>query len=102
MHTAASPVGPPDVERLRHIASRVVWWDAPDRVLAREDDFLCRVMALGNLDDANYIESTYGASRLREALKAAPSGVIDLRSWHYWHHRLGLADAGPLPTRTLP
>lgn len=31
-------------------------------------------MALSNLDDANYIEMTYGSQRLRQALKAAPPG----------------------------
>jgi hypothetical protein len=87
---------------LRRIASRVVWWEAPERVLAREDDFLCRVMALGNLADVNYIESTYGAARLQRALKSATPGVLDPRSWHYWHHRLGLGAAGPLPSRQLP
>jgi len=84
---------------LRSIASRVVWWDTPERVLAREDDFLCRVMALADLADANYIAETYGADRLRRALKTASPGVIDVRSWHYWHHRLGLGPAGPMPSR---
>jgi len=101
MNTAATR-GAPDVERLRHIASRVVWWETPDHVLAREDDFLCRVMALGTLDDANFIAETYGVDRLRRALSVAPPGVLDRRSWHYWHHRLGLGVPGPLPTRTLP
>lgn len=87
---------------LRRIASRVVWWDAPDRVLAREADFLCRVMALGDLADVNYIQTTYGSDRMREALRTAPPGVLDHRSWHYWHHRLGLGAAGPLPSRHLP
>lgn len=86
---------------LRRIASRVVWWDTPDGVLAREDDFLCRVMALGDLADVNYIETAYGADRLRHALRTAPPGLIDPRSWHYWHHRLGLGAAGPLPSRQL-
>jgi hypothetical protein len=86
---------------LRRIASRVVWWDTPERVLAREDDFLCRVMALGNLADVNYIEETYGPDRLRRALRVAPPGVLDPRSWHYWHHRLGLGPAGPMPARQL-
>lgn len=45
---------------LHRIASRVVWWDTPDRVLSREDDLLCRVMALGDLADVNPIEATYG------------------------------------------
>ncbi len=87
---------------LRRIASRVVWWETPDRVLAREDDFLCRVMALGDLADANYVAETYGTDRLRHALNTASPGVIDARSWHYWHHRLGLGTAGPVPFRQLP
>lgn len=86
---------------LRRIASRVVWWETPERVLAREDDFLCRAMALGDLADVNYVEATYGTDRLRHALRAAPPGVLDARSWHYWHHRLGLGAAGPLPSRHL-
>jgi hypothetical protein len=87
---------------LRRIASRVVWWEAPDRVLARADDFLCRVMALGDLADVNHVEATYGPARLRQALRSAPPGVLDPRSWHYWHHRLGLGAAGPMPSRQLP
>ncbi len=87
---------------LQRIASRVVWWETPDRVLAREDDFLCRVMALADLADANYVSATYGPDRLRHALQTAPPGILDPRSWHYWHHRLGLGSAGPLPTRRLP
>lgn len=87
---------------LRRIASRVVWWEAPAQVLSREDDFLCRVMAFGDLADVNYIEATYGADRLRHAMKTAAPGVLDPRSWHCWHHRLGLGAAGPLPSRQLP
>ena len=87
---------------LRRIASRVVWWETPDHVLAREEDFLCRVMALGDLSDVNHVLATYGADRLRRALRIAPPGIFDPRSWHYWHHRLGLGPAGPLPVRRLP
>ena len=86
---------------LRRIASRVVWWDTPEHVVLRLDDFLCRVMALGDLADANYVEQTYGVDRLRTALLSAPAGVLDARSWHYWHHRLGLGAPGPLPSRRL-
>ena len=84
---------------LHRIASRVVWWEAPEQVLSRPDDFLARVMTLGTLADVNTIEAIYGTARLRSALRSASPGIFDLRSWHYWHHRLGLGDAGPLPTR---
>jgi GAF domain-containing protein len=85
--------------RLLRIARRVVWWEAPEQALVREDDFLCRVMARGTLEDVRYVESTFGAPRLRSALLAAAPGVLDQRSWHYWHHRLGLGAAGPMPQR---
>jgi hypothetical protein len=86
---------------LRRIATRVVWWDTPEHVVARLDDFLCRVMTLGSFEDVNVIEARYGADRLRTAIARAPAGVFDVRSWHYWHHRLGLGQAGPLPERRL-
>ena len=89
-------------EELRQMARRVVWWKSPEEVLANEADFLCRVMALGTLHDVNRLEALFGAPRLREALTQASPGVLDVRSWHYWHRRLGLGPAGPLPTRTFP
>jgi hypothetical protein len=87
---------------LRRIAARVVWWEPPEAALSRLDAFLCRVMTLGGLADAQHVEELYGRDRLREAIRAAPPGIFDVRSWHYWHRRLGLGDAGPLPVRRLP
>jgi hypothetical protein len=84
---------------VRRIASRVVWWEAPEQAVSRLDDFLSRVMTLGTLSDVNAIEQIYGTERLRAALRSASPGVFDLRSWHYWHHRLELGDAASLPTR---
>ena len=40
-------LAPMEPELLR-IASRVVWWDAPEHVVSRLDDCLCRMMALAN------------------------------------------------------
>lgn len=84
---------------IRRIASRVVWWEPPEVVVTREDDFICRAMALGSWEDVNSIDRLYGTRRLRAALGHASPGIFDARSWHYWHHRLGLGPAGPLPTR---
>jgi hypothetical protein len=86
---------------LARIASRVVWWKTPVEVLAREDDFLCRVMALGRWPDVNYVERRFGSARLLHALDHAAAGIFDARSWHYWHHRLGRWTVRPLPTRTF-
>ena len=73
----------PDILR---IAARVVWWKAPETVVASEGDFLCRVMALGTWDDVALVEQVYGRDRLRAALAHAAAGVFDPRSWHYWHY----------------
>jgi hypothetical protein len=48
----------------------------------RLDDFLCRVMARGDLADANDVEQLFGADRLWTALASAPAGILDTRSWH--------------------
>jgi hypothetical protein len=86
---------------LHRIASRVVWWEAPERVVARENDFLCRVMTLGTLQDALDIERHFGRDRMAQALRQAPAGVMDARSWSYWHARLGAGPASAMPVRRL-
>lgn len=83
---------------IRRLASRVVWWEPPEVVVMR-DDFICRVMALGSWEDVNSLDRLFGTGRLRAALGDASPGIFDARSWHYWHHRLGLGPAGLLPTR---
>jgi hypothetical protein len=37
----------------------------------------------------------------REALDHAPPGIIDARSWAYWHSKLGRFPPPPLPKRQL-
>ncbi len=83
---------------LLRIARRVVWWEPPERVLSRLDDFLCRVMSLATFEDAAVVEAAFGKDRMRDALQNAAPGVIDIRSWHYWHHRLGIQTVRPWPT----
>ncbi|MEQ1757037.1 MAG: hypothetical protein ABL986_01880 [Vicinamibacterales bacterium] len=85
---------------LRKIAARVMWWASPEVALARVDDFLCRVMVFGGFADAQYVEAAYGTERLRQAVRSAPPGVFDARSWCYWHLRLGL-EVEPRPVRRL-
>jgi hypothetical protein len=42
-----------------------------------------------------------GESGLREALDAAPPGIIDARSWSYWNAKIGRFPAPPAPRRNL-
>lgn len=67
----------------------------PHRILAQ-------VMNIGDFDDVRELVDLMGDEVLRGVLKSAEPGEFNLRSWCYWHYRLGLADLGgvpPLPQR---
>ena len=87
--------------RLLQIARRVKWWESADKTLSEQDDFLCRIMALGLWDDMVYAEQLFGEEALRHALSSCRPGLMDPASWHYWHHRLGHQSVPPLPERKL-
>jgi len=87
--------------QLEAIARGVVWWEPPDVTLSDPNDFLCRVMARGLWDDIKHVEKVYGEEAFRVALRHARPGVIDIASWHYWHHRLGIEPVPEMPKRTF-
>ena len=89
-------------EQLRKIARRVCWWQPAEETLADTPLFLCRLMALGTWDDAAFCLVHFGEDAFRSAIKSAPPGVLDPRSWHYWHHRLRLTPVPPVPVRAIP
>jgi hypothetical protein len=87
--------------RLRSIAREVVWWKPSEVTLADQNDFLCRVMARGFWNDLIDVEQWYGEAALRDALNHAKPGVLDIASWHYWHHRLGFGSVPEMPKRSF-
>jgi len=90
------------VDSFAAIARRVCWWEPAETTLADVPLFLCRVMALGTWDDVCVVLDHYGMEAFRDALRSAPPGVIDVRSWHYWHHRLRMLPVPELPPRVIP
>ena len=89
-------------ESLAAAARRVCWWQPAEATLQDTSLFLARVMVFGTWDDVCLTIDHHGKEAFREALKAAPPGLFDDRSWHYWHHRLGLLPVPSLPTRAIP
>ncbi len=87
--------------QLEDIAREVVWWDPPQVTLSDQNDFLCRVMALGTWKDMQHVEKVFGEEALREALRRSRPGVFDPASWHYWHYRLEIGPVPELPKRTF-
>lgn len=87
---------------LRDLASRYVWWESPERALENRSRFLCQLLQLGTAEDVHSARRIFGDEALRDALRNAPAGVLDARSWNYWHLVLFGRPAPPLPSRPLP
>jgi hypothetical protein len=91
-----------DSKQLRAIARKVLWWE-PDDVAAKNPKRLaCQVMAIGTWDDVLATRRILGDDLLRDALRDAPPGVFDARSWNYWHLVFGITPIPPLPARSIP
>lgn len=91
----------PEPDPLRSIAREVVWWQDPETTLSDPVFFLCKVMALGTWEDIGRVEPVYGESAFRHALSRCRAGAMDARSWHYWHHRLGISPVPEMPRRSF-
>lgn len=81
------------------LARRLVWFEEPDQALADPVRFLAYAFARATHDDMKIVCRYVSEADLRLALLQAPPGIIDARSWCYWHVRLGLYPAPPMPVR---
>ena len=95
-------IGPlPLDERTRALASRLVWFEPPEQALADPVRFLAYAFRYARAADMQVVRSLVTDDQLRLALRHAPPGIIDPRSWAYWHLMLDLQPA-PMPQRILP
>lgn len=72
---------------------------SPEEALRDDSRFLAQVMALGTWDDVAVAQAAYPVEVWRSVLRNAPAGVIDPRSWSFWHVRLGMMPIPPMPSR---
>jgi hypothetical protein len=90
------------VQGLEQLARRYVWWQPPEQTLARRDHLLCQLMQLGTFEDVREARKLLGDDAFRQALRAAPPGVLDPPSWNFWHLLLFHLPPPPPPVRPLP
>ncbi len=74
---------------------------SPAEALHDRSRFLAQVMALGTWEDVTAVQAECPAEEWRDSLRKASPGVIDPRSWHFWHVRLGMTPVPPIPVRHL-
>lgn len=87
---------------LDHLARRYMWWADPAEARDQRDLLLAQLMQLGTWDDVQRARELFGDDAFRQALRKAPAGVLDARSWNYWHLFYGIEPVPPLPERPLP
>lgn len=90
---------PSEMDALRHVARRVVWFKTPTDAMADERGFLTHVLSHGTLSDTQATRRVVGDERIRQALEAAPSGVFSPRQWLYWNRLYGIVPVPSMPVR---
>ncbi|MBM3341927.1 MAG: hypothetical protein FJY56_07425 [Betaproteobacteria bacterium] len=91
-----------DTETLRRFASKYIWWQSTDELVATPRRVIAQVMNIGDYADVQTLAAQVGDDVLRDTLLHAEAGQFNARSWAYWHYRLGLAKVDqvpPLPQR---
>ena len=81
------------------IARRIVWFETPEEALGNPIRFLAYAMAYATHEDMKTLRNHVSDADFEEALKNAPPGVIDPRSWAYWNSKMGHWPPPPLPQR---
>ena len=89
----------PITPALLEVARRVMWFEPPEKALARPERFVAYAMTYAGHEDMRLIRGYLSDEDLREALDCAPPGIIDPRSWAYWNSKMGRYPAPPMPVR---
>jgi hypothetical protein len=83
------------------LAPRIIWFEAPEQALANPIRFLAYLMTYGTAEEVAMAQRHLALEDFREALDKAPPGIIDERSWAYWHAVTGRYPPPPMPRRFL-
>ncbi len=90
------------IPALRKLAPGIVWFEPPDMSLRNPVRFLVYAMTYATAQELAVLRKHVSNDELKAALGAALSGIMDKRSWAYWHAVLTDAPPPRMPTRLLP
>jgi hypothetical protein len=89
----------PDTQEFHDLAARVIWFEPAELALRDTTRFMAYAFRYATHDDMTTLRTKLSDDDLRAALANAPPGIIDARSWSYWHAILGTYPAPPMPVR---
>ena len=81
------------------VARRIIWFEDSAKALADPVRFMAYAMAHATHEDMTILRQYVSDDDFLEALKEAPPGIIDPRSWAYWNAKMGRYPAPPMPKR---
>ena len=87
------------------MSRKYIWWASPEEMLEIPHRIAIQVMNMGSFRDVEKLVAALGDDVLRRLLRRAEAGQFAVRSWHYWHYRLGLAEpeqVPPMPVKHIP
>lgn len=84
------------------LAKRAVWFQDYHQTLNDPLYLAAHVLTRGTHVDVKILEKYIGRSGMIKSLQQMPPGIIDPRSWSYWHLvLLNQSPPPPLPVRTF-
>lgn len=86
-----------NLEQLKPYAKKYIWWKTPDEAVEQPERVISQVMDIGDYDDVLSLRRLIGDDTLRTVLTHAEAGWFNIRSWHYWHYKLGLSELEAVP-----
>jgi len=84
---------------LERVARRTVWFKSPAAAVRDPVHFIAHVLTYGTHEDVQALRQQVSDQELAEAIRNAPPGVFDARSWTYWNLKIGRYPPPPLPER---
>jgi hypothetical protein len=86
-------------DELAQVARRTVWFKSPEEAARDPVHFIAHVLTYGTHEDVEALRHYVSDEELAEAIRNAPPGVFDARSWTYWNLKIGQYPAPPMPKR---
>jgi hypothetical protein len=91
----------PNTAEFQALAARVMWFEPPEQAMRDVPRFMAYAFRYATHQDMKLLRTELSNDDLRDALAKAPAGIIDARSWSYWHAILGDFPAPPMPKRNF-
>lgn len=82
------------------IVATYVWWKSPEEALEFPRHVLAQIMNLATWEDSMKMLDVFGDEAFRDALQYSPPGLIEPKSWVFWHCWFDL-EIPKLPKRVI-